>query len=200
MAQPRKIVTALRAAGPGRVQIELDGERWRTVPLEAAVRSRIANGVQLDRERARALARELRRLAALRTATGALRQRDRSAAELAARLERRGVAAADRERTLETLERAGLVDDRRFALGRARSLAVRGSGDALIRHDLEQRGVAAEAVEAGLAALEPEPIRAERIVARSGSGLKTALYLAARGFEEEAIAAAIAQRGGGEVD
>lgn len=195
-----KTVTALRAAGPGRVHVELDGESWRTIPLEAALRSRLADGVPLDRERAAALARELRRLAALRAATGALRHRDRSVAELAERLEQRGVAAADRERTLQTLQRAGLVDDDRFAHGRARSLAARGSGDALIRDDLERRNVATEAVDAALASLEPEHVRAMQIASARGAGAKTARYLAARGFEEDAISAAIAPVSAGEVD
>ena len=56
------------------------------------------------------------------------------------RLERRGVGAAEREQALETLERIGYVDDERFARTRAEQLAARGSGDALIRHDLERAG------------------------------------------------------------
>ena len=130
---------------------------------------------------------------AVETALRALRFRDRSSAELDARLERRGVGEAERERALETLERVGYVDDGRFARTRAEQLAGRGSGDGLIRHDLEERGVAAEHVEAALAALEPERARAERIVAQRGAGARTARYLAVRGFGEDAAAAAVAQ-------
>ena len=129
---------------------------------------------------------------AVETALRALRARDRSAAELDARLAQRGVGAAEREEALETLERIGYVDDGRFALLRAEQLAVRGSGDALIRHDLEQRGVAAEQIEVALETLEPERERAARIVARRGSGAKTARYLASRGFGEEALADVVA--------
>ena len=93
---------------------------------------------------------------AVETALRALRFRDRTTAELDARLEQRGVGEAEREQALETLERIGYVDDERFARSRAERLAERGSGDALIRHDLERRGVAAEIVEAALAELEPE--------------------------------------------
>ena len=124
---------------------------------------------------------------AVETALRALRFRNRSAAELDARLAQRGVSAAEREEALETLERIGYVDDGRFALLRAEQLAGRGSGDALIRHDLEQRGVAPAQVEAALEALEPERERAARIVARRGSGPKTARYLASRGFGEESV-------------
>src|SRR5918999_5136255 len=148
-------VTALRSAGRQRVAVELDGEMWRTLPLEAVVRAGLGNGVVLDRPRARTLARELRRLAALQTATSALRRRDRSARELRERLEDRGVSPVDRERTLATLESAGLLDDRRVAHERARALAGRGSGDALIRDDLERRGLAADEIEAAVAELPP---------------------------------------------
>ena len=187
-----KTVTALRADRPGRVAVELDGARWRTLPLEVVVKARLSEGVVLDRERARALARERRRLLAFETAVSALRRRDRSAAELAARLDARGVARAERARTLETLGRAGLVDDERVARTRAVALAERGSGDALIRHDLEERGIAAEVVEAALAALLPESARAAAIVARRGASLRTARLLAARGFGEDAIESVVA--------
>jgi len=130
---------------------------------------------------------------AVETALRALRFRDRSTAELEARLERHGVGEAERERALETLERVGYVDDGRFACTRAEHLAGRGSGDELIRHDLEARGVAAEYVAAALAALEPERLRAERIVARRGRSAQTARYLASRGFGEDAVEAAVAQ-------
>lgn len=124
---------------------------------------------------------------AVEQALRALRHRDRSAAELDARLERRGVGEAEREQALETLERVGYVDDERFARTRAEQLAARGSGDALIRHDLEGRGLAAEHVDAALATLEPERDRAAEIAARRGRSLKTARYLASRGFDPDAL-------------
>jgi regulatory protein len=132
---------------------------------------------------------------AVEQALRALRHRDRSAAELAARLAEHGVDAAEREQALETLERIGYVDDERFARQRAEQLAARGSGDALIRHDLEGRGIAAEDVEAALECLEPEHERAARIVERRGSGPKTARYLASRGFGADALEAVVAREG-----
>jgi regulatory protein len=172
--------------------VELDGAPWRTLPLEAVVRAGLAGGVLLDRPRARELARELRRLTALRTATTALQRRGRSARELAQRLEERGVAPAERERTLGTLASAGLVDDRRFARERARALAERGSGDLLIQSDLERRGIGSEEIEAALALLAPEVERAAAVVARRGPGAKTARYLASRGFGEDAVTLSVA--------
>jgi SOS response regulatory protein OraA/RecX len=78
-----------------------------------------------------------------------------------------------------------VLDDRRFALQRARALADRGKGNAAIRFDLERQGLEPVLVEEALAALDPERERAERIIARHGSGLKTARLLASRGFDHE---------------
>ena len=130
---------------------------------------------------------------AVETALRALRVRDRTTAELDARLEQRGVGEAEREQALATLERIGYVDDERFALSRAERLAERGSGDALIRHDLERRGVAAEIVEGALAALEPERMRAARLIELRGASDKTARYLAAKGFGEDALEGIVAR-------
>ena len=136
----------------------------------------------------------------MQTALRALRSRDRSAAELEARLRERGVAEPERRDALEQLERIGYVDDERFAHGRAAVLAARCSGDALIRDDLARRGVAPELVEAALNGLEPERLRAEQAVARRGSGPKTARYLAARGFGADVVATAVAPEGLGALE
>lgn len=186
------VVTALRAAGRGKVAVELDGERWRTLPLEAVVRAGLVSGGELDRSRARTLARERRRLAALDVAAAALRRRDRSEHDLRLRLERRGVAAAERERALGTLRRAGVVDDARFAFGRAESLAARGYGDAAIRADLERNGVEDEEIALALGRLEPESARAIPHAERLGGGLRAARALARRGFGEDALEGLVA--------
>ncbi len=129
---------------------------------------------------------------AVETALRALRFRDRSAAELDARLAQRGISEVQRQQALQTLERIGYVDDERFARTRAEQLANRASGDALIRDDLERRGLAADIVELALGALEPERERAARIAERRGRSVKTARYLASRGFGEEALDALVA--------
>jgi regulatory protein len=129
---------------------------------------------------------------AVETALRALRHRDRSVAELEARLEERGVGEAERQKALETLERMGYVDDERVARSRAEQLAARSAGNALIRHDLDGRGIASEFVLAALDALEPERERAERIAATRGRSAKTARYLASRGFGHDALEAVVA--------
>jgi SOS response regulatory protein OraA/RecX len=125
-----------------------------------------------------------------------LRHRDRSAAQIDAYLEGRGFVERARREALATLTRMGLVDDHRFATGRATALAERGSGDALIRHDLREAVLETAAVDAALEALDSERDRAERIVARRGVSAKTARYLASRGFPEDVVHTVIAHSRG----
>jgi regulatory protein len=189
MAAP--IVTALREKRRGRVAVELDGEEWRTLPADAVVRAELHAGLPLDRERARTLARELRRAKALSVAERALRHRDLSTRGLAERLERRGVAPEASGQALEALTRTGLVDDERFARSRARALAERNYGDAAIRHDLESQEIAPELIELACSELEPEHERAARAVAKRGRSGKTARYLTSRGFDSDVVEEAI---------
>jgi SOS response regulatory protein OraA/RecX len=130
---------------------------------------------------------------ALAVATRALARRDFSERGLRERLLRAGVPPAATEEALASLLRAGLVNDGRFAVSRAQALAERGKGNAAIRFDLQQQGVAAEEIEAALGTLEPERDRAERVVSRRGGGVATAKLLARRGFDEDAVQAAVAQ-------
>jgi SOS response regulatory protein OraA/RecX len=95
------------------------------------------------------------------------------------------------EGALERLERAGYVDDGRFAFDRARALAGRGRGDAAIRADLERRGVDPELIEQALASLEPEAERARRTAEELGGGVRAARALARNGFSEESLETAL---------
>lgn len=185
MATPT--VTALRERPNGRVAVELDGEEWRLLPADAVVRAGLHAGLPLDRERACALARELRRADALRVAGIALRHRDLSARRLTERLTRRGISPTARGEALESLTRTGLVDDERFARSRAHALVERNLGNAAIRHDLEAQGIAAHLIEVACAELPPERERAERVLDRRGRSAKTLRYLAGRGFDSEVI-------------
>jgi SOS response regulatory protein OraA/RecX len=185
-----RTVTALRTERRGRVRVELDGEPWRTFPAAALAAARIRIGVPLDRERARELGRARRRAEALDEAGRALARRDRSVAELESQLERRGVRASERAAAVATMERLGYLNEPRMAAERAQSLAARSYGDEAIRHDLEQRGVPTDAVEAAIEALEPEVDRARWLLERSPSPPKALRSLAAKGFGEESLEAA----------
>jgi regulatory protein len=162
------------------------------VPPDAVVRAGLAVGRTLDRETARALGRELRRAEALGLAVRALRHRDRSRRSLEERLAARGTTAGARADALAALERAGLVDDARFAASRARSLAERGYGDAAIRGALAGEGIEGNELHEALAALEPETDRALRFYESRGGGPKALRWLATRGFD----AAALGERSG----
>ena len=187
------VVSGLRELPSGRVAVELDGARWRTVPAEVLVRVRLGVGEELDRPRARELARELRRARAVDTALRAVSRREQSTAELDRRLRQRGFAPGLREETLNRLERVGLVDDERYAMRRAESLSERGQGDAAIRWRLERDGVPGETAAKAVAALPPERQRARLVVAAQGTGLRTARELARRGFGEDAVEEALGE-------
>jgi SOS response regulatory protein OraA/RecX len=133
---------------------------------------------------------------AVEAALRLLRHRDRSTAGLELKLAERGFGEAERAEAIATLERTRVLDDRRYAESRAVSLAERGAGDALVRHDLESAGIASELVEEALSLLEPEPDRALRVVERRGGGVRTLRYLASKGFSEDAIALAAHGSGG----
>ncbi len=187
------VVTRLRARGSGRVDVELDGRPWRVIPAEAVLVAGLAIGRAVDRTTARALGRELRRLEARGQALRALRARDHTVASLDQRLAERGSAPRERRETLAAAQRAGLVDDARFARERATLLAVRGAGNGMITVDLEHRGVPDEEIRTALALLEPESDRAERIIEARGRTSGTARHLAAKGFSEEALETLIAE-------
>jgi regulatory protein len=180
-------VTGLREDRRGRVAVELDGAPWRLLPVDVVVRSGLAEGRMLDRAALRVIRRELRRAEALAMATRALCARDLTQRELQLRLEQRGVDEPVARDSVAALRTAGLVDDARLARNRAARLADRGYGDAAVRHDLEQKGVAPEVADDALQCLEPEAVRAGRILAERGAGPRTARYLAARGFAADAV-------------
>src|SRR5215468_8413663 len=84
-SQPPRI-TALRRAGPGRVEVELDGRKWRTVSDAIVARCALRVDLPLDRPLARSLARELRYERTLTMAVRSLRSRPLSERRLRERL------------------------------------------------------------------------------------------------------------------
>lgn len=185
-------ITSLRRHGARRVAVELDGRPWRVVPTEAISAAGLAVGDDLDRAAARSLGRAIRRADATAVALRALAARDHTTASLERRLEHKGVAANVRSETVAVARRAGLVDDRRFAEGRAALLAGRGAGDLLILDDLDRQGVPPELAGLAVGTLEPEWIRAAALVAERGKSARTARFLASKGFSEATLEALVA--------
>jgi regulatory protein len=136
---------------------------------------------------------------ALESALRALRHRDRSVADLDRRLAERGFGSEERVDAVEALQRTGLLDDERFARNRAESLSSRGAGDELIRHDLAGSGVESGLAEHAIESLEPEVVRARRIVERRGASAKTVRYLYGRGFSHDVVSAVVATGEAGEL-
>ena len=180
-------VTAVRSNGDETVSVELDGNRWRTLPVSVAVEARVFVGAELDRPRLRELRRRLRRAEATSAGLRSLGRRELSRKELDDRLTRRGVAASMRSEAVAALEDAGLQSDERMAVQRAQALARREAGDDLIRFDLEQRGVASDLADRAIAELEPEEVRAEAVASRRGRTPQTQRRLAARGFSPDVL-------------
>jgi len=185
-------ITALRERGTS-VSVALDGSPWRTFPVAAIVEARLGVGLELDRDRARTLARALRRQRAEQVAVRALARREQTRVSLDARLARAGVPDADRRQVVERAGDAGLVDDVRFARRRAQQLADRGAGNLLILDDLARQGVPEKVARETAAALAPEGERAARIVKARGASAKTLRYLVSRGFSEDALDVLIAE-------
>ena len=133
------------------------------------------------------------RLTALEAATNALARRDRSAADLIAWLERKGVDADEASIAVERLRGAGYVNDARYANERAETLAGRGFGDEAVRFELEKEGLAADEIAAALLALSPERERAIEFLGRARTPLLGIRRLAAKGFSADAIESALAE-------
>jgi SOS response regulatory protein OraA/RecX len=128
---------------------------------------------------------------AVDVAARALARRDRSETDVRRILARKGVSDVEAEEALERLRGLGALDDARFAAGRATGLAERGYGDAGIAARLARDGVEREHVDAAIGALAPERDRAAALVARRGVTLRTARWLAGRGFSSDSIESAV---------
>jgi SOS response regulatory protein OraA/RecX len=187
MGQQTPTLTAVRRARSGRVELEVDGERWRRVPDEVVLRCGLAPGVLLDRRLLRAIRRELRRAEALDAAVRTVARRDVSAQALRSRLAARGVRAPAAERAVATLASAGVVDDARSARARAAALAAKGWGDAAIAARLAAEGFGDDDVRSAVGQLAPEDERARPLAARTGDVRAAWKLLARRGFASETM-------------
>lgn len=186
-----RTVTEIRVARPGskRRDVYLDGELWRSMPLDVVralslevgdvVPSEVLDRQRADTEPGLAQERALRLLA----------YKDRSLEQIAERLLEDGFSAAVAREVAEDLVERGLVDDERFARTLAAGHLRRGIGRGRILRELEQKGVpagVAQAVVDSLAPVDDEADRARaeaaRIRRRGDSAEKLAARLARKGF------------------
>ena len=187
MGERPPTLTAVRRVRPGRVALEVDGARWRVVPDEVVLRCGLASGVELDRPLLRVLRRELRRAEALGVAARTVARRDVSTDRLREKLRAHGVRGDVADGAVRTLANASMVDDTRTAAARARSLADRGWGDAIVAARLDAEGFLAADVKAAVAALRPERERAEELAAGVEDRRGAWTLLARRGFDGETV-------------
>jgi regulatory protein len=103
-------------------------------------------------------------------ALGLLAVRWRSRAEIERRLRLAGYQAEEIEPAIADLERAGLIEDVRFAREMVRDQSVRKlSGERAMRTALRQKGVAPEVVEAALEGAGDEGERALRLASKGAA-------------------------------
>jgi regulatory protein len=127
--------------------------------------------------------------------------RDFGRTELVRRLERRGFPPAGIAAVVESLVAERLLDETRYVEHFIRAHAGRGQGPARIGAELRERGVPAEAIEAGLQASEEDWIALARSIRRRRFGVsapgdfreraRQSRFLQYRGFSAEQIRAAL---------
>lgn len=157
-----------------RRNIFLDGEFAIGVHQEVLLESGLGVGDYVSSQDLRRLSAAEERHQAKQKALRLLSVRARSEKELRTRLHLAGLGEAA-EATVRTLKRAGLVDDRAFALSYARSrLATRPCGEFLLRRELRHKGIGDEVVEATVAEAYREKSQRELAYELAAKRKKTA--------------------------
>jgi len=134
-----------------------------------------------------------------------LARREHSAQELRAKLIAREFDHDEVERAIQGLIDAGLLSDARFAEAFVAARIRKGQGPVRIRGELQQRGVAAELIEAKLERAEVDwagmarSVRqrkyGDRLPAEYNDRARQSRFLQYRGFTGEQIRNALAGRG-----
>ena len=138
---------------------------------------------------------------ALTQATRLLASTDKTRAQLAAALNKRGFSGDQIDEALERATALGYLDDARVALRKARvDLAAGWAGEALLARlvsaGVEAQGAAAAMQEAITEAAWSALSAARALVLRRKlSGAKAARFLASRGFDEDVVERVIGSQG-----
>jgi len=109
-----------------------------------------------DREPGARGRRERPAVPAYQRALGLLVRREHSATELKRKLRGKGVEVDELDAAVETLQRQGFQDDRRYAEALVRSRAVAGQGPVRIRAELRVNGVPGADIDAAIDARTAE--------------------------------------------
>ena len=178
-----------------RVQVFLDGRRWRVIPVAAAAGLRV--GMSLDPTAQQQIEERASEAAALERVGRLLVERPRSEAEVRQRLERAGTAPETIDQVVTRLRRSGDLDDGSFArVWVENRMTFRPRGAALLRAELRRKGVASTEIDSALAEVdEPEAAwaavqrAAQRWAGLDPSARRQKLYafLQRRGFDHDTI-------------
>jgi regulatory protein len=190
-------ITAIKAdpRHPSRVEVFLDGRRWRAIPTAAAAGLHV--GMNLDPAGQQQLEDRSTEAAALERVGRLLVGRPRSEAEVRQRLERAGYPAETIQRVVERLRVSGDVDDGAFArVWVENRMTFRPRGAAMLRAELRRKGVAPPVIDSALAEVDESEAAwtaAQRVAGR-WPGLETSArrrkryaYLQRRGFDHDTI-------------
>jgi regulatory protein len=190
-------ITALKPVPrqPSRVQVYLDGRRWRAIPAAAAAGLRV--GMSLDPAEQQLIEDRSSEAAALERVGRLLVERPRSEAEVRQRLARAGTAPETIDQVIERLRHNGDLDDGSFARTWVENrMAFRPRGAAMLRAELRRKGVPSAAIDSALAEVdEPQAAwaAARRVAQRwthldpSARRQKLYSYLQRRGFDYDTI-------------
>lgn len=192
-------ITSLTASRrTGRVELELDGETWGSLPDSIVQARSLQEGQILDGTELEALGTEVALAEALSAALSCLAYRPRSRTELQRHLRRKGHAEGPAQTAIGRCEELGYINDRAFALSFVRDrIRFRPSGRRRLMSELRARGVGAADADAALeeafrefAVSELDLLRqsavrrarALRSVERSAARRRLFGYLLRRGF------------------
>lgn len=127
--------------------------------------------------------RERSQAPAYQRALGLLVRREHSASELKRKLRDRGVEPDELDAALESLQRQGFQDDRRYAEALVRSRALAGQGPVRIRAELRVNDVSAVDADAAFDAAEAGGVDWSDVAGRVAARFLPALRAAGRGPE-----------------
>jgi regulatory protein len=195
-------VTIIRRSRPGdsAVDVVLDSGEVLRIHDRRMVEHRLSTGTTLGAAGVDALRQAAAADAAERRALRLIARRPRSRAELRARLAGWGVDDVTAAGVLERLTELGQVDDRRLAVAVTETRREQGYGRLCTARDLARLAVGEPAAAEALGTLpDDERPLAERIAERrfgpppydDRTARRAAAFLARRGFDAEAVAAAV---------
>jgi regulatory protein len=192
---------------PGTVRIDLDEERFASVPAELALAEGIALGRVIEPALRARLGVAAEQESAYRTALRALERRGYARADLGRRLLRKGHARSAVEAALDQLGAIGMLDDAAFAEHYVATRSARGRGPVRLTRDLLSMGVERRVIDRALAAHQAEagespevPLalaskRANQLgnIPRAAKRRRLLAYLARRGFTGSEVGAIVRQ-------